>query len=104
MNKGFMFLPREIRNWGWYRDSKMIHMLIHLMLEAQYQDVEYMGIKLKRGQFVTGRKKLSEETGLTEREVRTAIKRLENDQQIKIETTNRYSIITLCNYDSLQNI
>ena len=102
MCKGFMFLPRDFRNWGWYRDSKMVHMLIHLMLTAQYQDSDYMGIKLKRGQLVTGRKKLSEETGLTEREVRTTIKRLENDQQIKVETTNKYSIVTLCNYEVWQ--
>ena len=102
MCKGFMLIPRDFRNWGWYRDSKMVHMLIHLMLTAQYQDSDYMGIKLKRGQLVTGRKKLSEETGLTEREVRTTIKRLENDQQIKIETTNKYSIVTLCNYEVWQ--
>ena len=104
MGNGFMFLPRDIRKWGWYKDSKMVHMLIHLMLEAQYQDNDCRGIKLKRGQLLTGRKQLSEETGLTEREVRTTIKRLANDQQITIKTTNKYSIITVCNYDSWQSL
>lgn len=104
MGNGFMFLPRDIRKWGWYKDSKMVHMLIHLMLEAQYQDNDCRGIKLKRGQLLTGRKQLSEETGLTEREVRTTIKRLANDQQITIRTTNKFSIITVCNYDSWQSL
>lgn len=104
MCKGFMILPREIRRWGWYRNSKMIHMLIHLMLEAKYQDGSYMGIEIKRGQLATGRKQLAAETGMTEREVRTCLERLENDQQIVIKTTNKFSVITLCNYDSWQGV
>lgn len=102
MGKGFMILPREIRRWSWYRNSKMVHMLVHLMLEAQYQDSSYMGIEIKRGQLVTGRKQLAVETGMSEREVRTCLERLQNDQQISIKTTNRFSIITVCNYDSWQ--
>jgi len=80
----------------------MVHMLLHLMLEAQYQDGYYMGVEIKRGQLATGRKQLSADTGLSEREVRTCLDRLVNDQQIVIKTTNRFSIITICNYDSWQ--
>lgn len=99
-----MILPREIRRWGWYRNSKMVHMLIHLLLEAQYQDSSYMGMKIKRGQLVTGRKQLAIETGMSEREVRTCLERLTDDQQIVIQTTNKFSVITICNYDSWQGV
>lgn len=102
MCKGFMILPREIRRWSWYRNSKMVHMLVHLMLEAQYQDSSYMGIEIKRGQLVTGRKQLSVETGMSEREVRTCLERLQNDQLINIKSTNKFSVITIYNYDSWQ--
>ena len=80
----------------------MVHMLVHLMLEAQYQDSSYMGIEIKRGQLVTGRKQLAVETGMSEREVRTCLERLKNDQLISIKTTNKFSVITICNYDSWQ--
>ena len=100
MSKGFMFLPGEFRKWGWYKNSNMVHMLIHLMYEANYQDGTYMGVTIKRGQLATGRKQLAAETGMTEREVRTCLERLTNDQQIVIQTTNRFSVITVCNYDS----
>lgn len=95
-----MFLPGEFRKWGWYKNSNMVHMLIHLMYEANYQDGTYMGVTIKRGQLATGRKQLAAETGMTEREVRTCLERLTNDQQIVIQTTNRFSVITVCNYDS----
>jgi len=100
MSKGFMFLPGEFRKWGWYKNSNMVHMLIHLMYEANYQDSTYMGVAIKRGQLATGRKQLAVETGMSEREVRTCLERLTNDQQIVTQTTNRFSIITVCNYDS----
>ena len=95
-----MFLPGEFRKWGWYKNSNMVHMLIHLMYEANFQDGTYMGVTIKRGQLATGRKQLAAETGMSEREVRTCLERLTNDRQIIIQTTNKFSIITVCKYDS----
>ena len=103
MCKGYMKLSRDLRRWGWYRDSHMVHLLIHLMLEANYQDSYYMGVLIKRGQLATGRKQLSAETGMSEREIRTCLERLSNDQQIIIQPTNKFSIITICNYESWQD-
>ena len=63
-----------------------------------------MGVKLLRGQVATGRKQLSVELGISERGIRTAIDHLkkshEIDQQPTSKSTRKFSIITICNYDS----
>jgi hypothetical protein len=42
------------------------------------------------------------ETGLTEREVRTCFSTLQGLSNIGVKTTNRYSIVTICNWDLYQ--
>jgi len=42
---------------------------------------------------------LSEKTGLSERSIRTSLKRLKSTSEVTIRTTNKFSIVTLCNYD-----
>jgi hypothetical protein len=60
-------------------------------------------IDLKAGQFITGRKTLSNETGLSEQSIRTLLKVLEKCQFLTTTSTNKYSIITVCNYKEYQN-
>lgn len=57
---------------------------------------------MKRGQLITGRKSLSADTGIPEQVVRTCLKRLEKTGEISQQTTNKYTTITICNYDKYQ--
>ena len=59
-------------------------------------------IRLLPGQFVFGRKKASEETDLSEREIRTALAFLKNAGNLTIKTTNKFSIITIVNWITYQ--
>ncbi len=59
-------------------------------------------INIKKGQFVFGRKIASEETGLSEQQIRTCLKHLEKTQNLTIKSTNKYSIITVVNWDTYQ--
>ena len=86
-----------------YLNHTLYHLFLHLLIKANFTDKEWRGIKIKRGQFLTGRKKLSEETGLTEMQVRTALNHLKISNDITIETTKQYSIITIKNYDDYQH-
>jgi uncharacterized phage protein (TIGR02220 family) len=56
-----------------------------------------------RGQRSTSIKALSEQTGITEKAVRTRIKRLVDGGEIVVKTANKFSLITVVNYDSYQN-
>ncbi len=62
-----------------------------------------MGQEIKRGDIVVGRKQLSLDTGITEQSVRTSIERLKSTSEITSRSTNKFSIITLCNYETYQN-
>jgi predicted transcriptional regulator len=47
---------------------------------------------------------LAENTGITEQTIRTCLNRLKSTNEITIKVTNKYSIITICNYESYQLI
>lgn len=56
-------------------------------------------ITINRGQTMTSFRKLSEETGLSERQIRTAVKNLISAKYITQQSTRNYTIFTLCHYD-----
>ncbi len=100
---GWIKIHRQLFDWEWYKDSNMVHLFIHLLLSANHADGNWQGILLKRGQFITGRKKLSEQTGIAEQSLRTCLNRLKSTREITIKSTNKFSIITICKYDSYQD-
>lgn len=102
MNNGFMCIKREILDWGWYRDTNTFRVFFHLLMNAQYKDSEFMGRKILRGQILTGRKELAKEINLSEQSVRTALSHLKSTNEISIESTNKFSIITICRFDFWQ--
>ena len=106
MENSYIKIYRGLTDWEWYKDSKMVHLFIHLLLKANFVDGRYKGIKVKRGQVLTGRKSLAESTGISEQSIRTCIKRLISTTEITTETTtdstNGYSLITIVKYDQYQ--
>lgn len=61
-------------------------------------------IEVDRGQFIFGRNKASEELCLNGTAVYRILQKFEELKQISIEPNNHYSLITICNYNSYQNI
>lgn len=102
VDKGFVKIWRSIRYDPIYKDSNAFHLFTHCLLRAsdRAKVVIHYGqkVSLERGQFVTGRKKLHEETGISENIIRHRLKLLENIGKITIKSTNKFSIITICNY------
>lgn len=100
---GFVTLYRSILDWEWYTDLPTKAVFIHCVLKANYEDCNWRGTELKRGQFITSIQKLASETGLSDRQTRTALSKLESTSEVTIKTTNKFSIVTVCNYDSYQS-
>ena len=96
-------MHRKLLNWEWYHDSKVVHLFLHLVLQANHQEKKWKGITIKRGQLVTGRKSLSLQTGISEQSIRTSLKKLKSTNEITIKPTNRFSLITVCQYDTYNN-
>lgn len=99
---GYIRTYRSLLDWEWYGHPDMVALWVHLLLTANYNDGCYRGIELKRGQVLTGRRELARKTGLTERQVRTCLQRLISSHEVTIKATHKYSIITICKYDSYQ--
>ena len=102
--EGFIVIHRKMLDWEWYSDPLMVHLWITLLLMANYEDKKWCGIVIKRGQLVTSFDKLSLQTGMSIRQLRTRLDRLEDCECITKQTTNKYTIVTICNYSSYQDI
>jgi len=103
MDNGWICMHRKILDWEWYGDSKMFHLFFHLCASANYEDSQWKGRVVKKGQLITGRKKLSSETGISEWSVRTCLGRLVKSGEITIQLTGKFSVITICNYNKYQD-
>lgn len=109
MCDSFIILNRKVTQWEWYHDHKMYKLFIHCLLKANWKDKKWMGITIKRSSFITSLQKLSEETGLTVKEVRGALSRLEVTGEIilnKPESEKKgkpYTLVTVCKYDIYQS-
>lgn len=92
---GYIKLFRQLIDWEWYHDKNTKILWIHILLKANYTLKKFEGRLIYAGQLVTSIRALREETGLTEREVRTALDHLKTTHEIKVETTNKFSVITI---------
>ena len=99
MDNGWICMHRKILDWEWFSDRKMVQLFMYLLLSANYEDSQWRGRVVKKGQLITGRKKLSSKTGISERSIRTCLERLVKSGEITIEATNKFTIITVCNYN-----
>lgn len=91
---------------SFYKNPLTCHLAQHLILSAAWKDHKIMvggnEVLIRRGQVPTGRKRLSEETGLSEQQIRTGIKILKKCGFLTSKSTNKLSIITLCKYNDYQ--
>ncbi len=103
-NNGWISLHRKIIEWEWFDDHNTFRLFIFLLLTANHKDKKWRGITIKRGQKLTGIFSLSKQTGLSVRQVRTSLDKLKLTGELTSKTTNKYSILTLLNYDEYQTI
>lgn len=95
-------LNRDFLQWEWYKREGAVQVYLFLLLNANYEPKKWEGIVIEKGQVVTSVSKICEGTGLSTRKVRTLLKLFEKSQFLTIKTTNKYSIVTLCKYDSYE--
>lgn len=100
---GFIKLHRRLLEWGWYQDSAVKAVYLHLLLTAAFKEGEWMGEKVERGQVITGMQKLADELGLSRQQVRTAINKLKKTNEITTKSTNKYTVVTIKKWEEYQN-
>lgn len=96
--KGWVKIYRDLQEWEWYTRPEMAHLYIHLLLSANHTAVKWQGITIKRGQVVTSVAQLAQKTGLSIQTTRTCLNRLKSTNEITVESTKTYTVISICNY------
>ena len=102
--EGYIKLWRTFAKWEWYDNIPVKVLFLHLLIYANHTEKNWRGITIQRGQFLAGRKNLAKETGLSEQQIRTALKKLKSTNEITIKSTSENSIITINNYEQYQTI
>jgi len=105
--EGWIKVYRSMKGGGWYQSSKHVHLWIHLLLQANHKEREVRlggkDIIIKPGQFITGRKQLSKETGISETTIERVLTDFEkNGQQIGQQKTTKNRLITIINWGLYQ--
>ena len=99
---GWIKIHRKFLDWEWFNKSEAVHLFMYLTLKANYKDGQWQGIDIKKGQFITSFGKISADTGISLQTIRTLLKKFEKTSEINIQTTNKYSVITICKYECYQ--
>ena len=86
--------------WEWYENTNVFRLFYHCLLHTNLEDKRYCGRNIKAGQFVSSITRISAETGLTESQVRTALKKLKETGYISTISTNKYTIYTVNGYQN----
>lgn len=106
MENGWIKLHRKLLEnplktnplWAW--------LWVVLLLKANHKEAQIIWngspITIKAGQFITGRKELSKDSGIKESTIERVLNYLESGQQIKQEKTNKYRVITIVNWKTYQ--
>ena len=100
---GYIKIHRRLLNWGWYSDSVVKDVFLHLILTANFKEQEWMGRTIGRGQVVTSYAHLAADLGFSVKQVRTALDKLKKTGEVASESTNRFTIITIENWEKYQS-
>jgi DNA-binding IscR family transcriptional regulator len=100
---GWIKIHRKFLDWEWFNKSEAVHLFMYMLLKANHKDAKWQGIELKRGEFISSLGNISNATGISVQSIRTVLKKLEKTNEIKIKSTNQYTIVTICKYDSYQD-
>lgn len=85
----YIKLDRKLLEWGWKDTPEMVALWVDILMEANWTPSEWHGVVYEEGTFPTSVEKLSINTGLSVRTIRTCLERLKKSGEIDIQTTNK---------------
>ena len=100
---GYIKIDRNFLTWRWVSTPNTAYIFLLLLLKANYKEMDFMNVKIQRGQLATSLPSLSKLSGLTINEVRTALLHLISTGEITSKAYSKFRIITVLKYDEYQN-
>ena len=103
MKKGdYVKLYRSTIDWEHYKDGNTFRVFLHLLLSARHKPTVYGGIRLKKGQFITSSRTLSDELNMCLKNVTASIDKLRESGEITTERVGFGTLFTITNYSRFQ--
>jgi len=100
---GWIKMHRSLLNWEWFSSPNALSVFMYLLLSVKHKDSKWRGIDVLSGQCIVSLNKIAADTGLTLQKVRTTLKKLESTGEIIRHATNKYSVITIVNWNLYQD-
>jgi len=97
---GWYKRQRNIPERPWFKDAKVLQLFDYLEATAYVTDGMYEGTIIRRGSCPTTRPDMMEATGLSYKEVDRCLRVLISYGEIIVKGNYRFSIVTICGYDT----
>ena len=102
MAEPFIKLYKKMLDWEWYDNPNTCRVFIHCLLRANWKPCRWHGQTIEAGQFITSLQTLADETCLSVKQVRVALKHLIETGEVASKGQSKYRIITVNNWDEYQ--
>ena len=97
-------LPRDFVKWEWYKNADVFHLYLFLLLNANLEDERSEGLIIRRGEIYASLTYISVATGLSVRNVRTCLKKLNSTQEIEFKDLGKGRVIIIVDFNKFQPI
>lgn len=108
---GYLLVYRSIKgHWLYEKKRKRtkyeawLDLLFMACHDSEKEPIGYDLIQVNRGQILTSQEKLGSEWKWDRGAVRSFLSQLQADAMISVFTTSKYTMITICNYDTYQTV
>ena len=105
---GWIKVYRDLQDHWLAQDFEKLGWWVDLLLSATHKDTKLLIggqlIELKKGQLRASSTYLAERWGKAKRTIQKFLDLLESDQMISRESSHKITIITICNYESYQEV
>lgn len=101
---GYIALHRSLLDWEWYSDINARVVFIHCLLIANFKEKKWRGNTILRGQFISSRKEMASQIGITEQQFRTAMNKLISTNDITSSGSAQHTVFTVVNYEKYQGV
>lgn len=100
---GWYKQQRNLPERAWFKEPHLVQLYMALKSLAYVTDGRYEGCIIRRGSCPTTRADLVEITGMKRMTLDRALKKLISYGEIIVKASHRFSTITICDYDGLDN-
>ena len=103
---GWIKVHRKMLEHWVSQEPELFAFWMRLLLEANHSDTKRMFngslIEIRRGQTLFGLEAFEAKSGISKKKLRRYLDMLENEQMIGRQKTNKYSLISILNYNDYQ--